>query len=735
MKKSVILIVLITLISAVSVWPETAEVNITRTLSSIPLAFTENQGQWNDQVLFRANAGGGATMWFTSTGACYQLTRRISADNTTDDSPGVTGRRGRRPEPCQSVMIKASFVGANPNPAVVGEDILEYKCNYFLGNNPARWKTDVPNYNTIVYQDIYSGIDLRYYGNGKQLEYDFIVSPGADLSCIRIRYEGVEAVSVNEAGELVVRTMWGQVTESRPIVHQLDNGSRISLEGRYVLHGNNSFGFSLNNNYDPTLPLIIDPFLSYSTYLGGTYYDGACDIAINYSGDSWVIGYTLSPDFPTFNPYQTYADGYDVFVTRIDDDGSSLIFSTFLGGYSEDLGTGIAIDPVGYAHITGYTYSDDFPTVNAYQSYATGPPEAFVAKLSPAGNSLDFSTYLSGRYEDYGEAVAVDMYGRAYVCGSTSSDDFPTAHAYQAYYQGATDAFVAKFTEDGTNLVYSTFLGGSSDDYGWGLAVLDPGWAYVTGFTTSSNFPTLYPYQTYQGGRDVFVTKFDESGSGVFYSTYLGGSYDDCADDITINAAGEAFVAGWTTSTDFPTLNAYQTDQPGEDCFITKLNAAGSGLLYSTYLGGNGRDRALGIGRGIGETVYITGYTNSLDYPLVSPAQPTFGGGYDAIVSRIGEYGNVLHSSTYLGGSDSDGGWALAILGYGLMYVAGFTQSADFPLVDPYQTFQGGRDAFVAQISPGCCVLRGDVDHDADVDPIDVVYFVNYMWRGGPAPP
>jgi len=298
---------------------ETQEITVMRNLTSMPLAFTENQGPRDEQILFRANAGGDM-MWFTKDGATYQFSRSIPGDKGMGTPQLAVGseRFSHEPESIESIAIKASFIGANPNPQMVGVEMMEYKCNYFIGNDPNEWHTDVPNYNAIVYEEIYSGIDLKYYGNGKQMEYDFIVSPGADPSQILVQYDGAKSLYVNTVGELVVETEWGEVIEQRPVVYQLQDGVRNSIEGKYLLAGDNSFGFSLGSDYNPTLPLVIDPVLSYGTYLGGSGKDWSYGIAVDGSGNAYITGYTKSSDFPTENPYDsTYNSGFDVFVTKL----------------------------------------------------------------------------------------------------------------------------------------------------------------------------------------------------------------------------------------------------------------------------------------------------------------------------------------------------------------------------------------------------------------------------------
>ncbi len=520
------------------------------------------------------------------------------------------------------MMIKANFMGANPNPQMVGVDMIDYKCNYFIGNDESKWRTDVPNYTAVLYEQVYDGIDLKYYGNGKQMEYDFIVEPGADFSQIKIQYDGAESVSVNDNGELVVKTMWGEVVEQKPVIYQIENGSRIAVSGDYDIKGTSAFGFKMTGDFDSSLPLVIDPVLSYSTYLGGNNADYGNSIAVDASGSAYVTGLTYSTDFPTLNPYQTDQADYDLFVTKLSSSGNSLIYSTYLGGSNEDRGYSIAVDGSGSAYVTGRTYSTDFPTLNPYQTDQSGA-DVFVTKLSSSGSSLIYSTYLGGDSWDEGYSIAVDGSGSAYVTGYTLSTDFPTLNPIQTY-QAYEDVFVTKLSSSGNSLVYSTYLGGSGEDKGYSIAVDGSGSAFVTGKTRSTDFPTLDPYQTYHGGGyvDPFVTKLSSSGNSLVYSTYLGGSGEDKGHSIAVDGSGSAYVTGYTFSTDFPTLNPYQTTFHGViDVFVTKLSSSGNSLVYSTYLGGSSFDYGYSIAVDGSGSTYVTGYTYSTDFPTLNPYQ------------------------------------------------------------------------------------------------------------------
>ena len=437
------------------------KVTVMNNLTSMPLAFTENRGQWPDDVLFRANSGG-AMMWFTRGGAVYQFTRSIPANKSQDAPPFAVGseRFDHEPDSIETSTIKATFVGANPDPQIVGWDKMEYKCNYFIGKNPDKWFTDVPNYSSITYKEIYQGIDLKYYGNGQQMEYDFIVSPGADPSAIQIKYDGIKSLSVNSDGELVIETEWGEVVEKSPVVYQIQDDVKIAIEGEYLTTNDGSFGFQLDSDYDPSLPLVIDPVLTYSSYLGGSGNDNGYSIAVDANNCAYITGITTSSDFPTENPYQAHQGSIDIFVTKLSSSGSSLIYSTYLGGESSDDGRGIFVDIEGNAYVTGSTGSTDFPTENPYQTDVEGYWDVFVTKLSSSGNSLIYSTYLGGGSDDYGSGISVDIDGNAYVTGYTLSTDFPTENPYQANLERYWDVFVTKLSSSGNSLIYSTYLGG-----------------------------------------------------------------------------------------------------------------------------------------------------------------------------------------------------------------------------------------------------------------------------------
>jgi hypothetical protein len=473
--------------------------------------------------------------------------------------------------------------------------------------------------------------------------------------------------------------------------------------------------------------------LVYSTYLGGGGDDLGWDIVVDRSGDAYAMGWTSSSDFPTQGPYQMDQGGSDVFVNKLSGSGSSLVYSTYIGGGSEDYAYGVAVDSSGGACLIGWTTSSDFPTQNPFQANYGGYRDVFVAKLSSSGNSLIYSTYLGGGYFDSGYGIAVDSSGNAYVTGHTESSDFPTQNPFQTY-QGWTDVFVTKLSSSGNNLIYSTYLGGGDVDYGVDIVVDGGGNAYVTGYTLSGDFPTCNPYQTYQGGCDVFVIKLAESGDSLIYSTYLGGESAEYGRSIAIDDSGYAYVTGDTYSFNFPTQNPYQTNQTTYDAFVTKLSSSGNSLAFSTYLGGGGGDYGTGIEVEPNGNVWVAGFTDSGNFPTKDPFQPLNYGGLDVFLTELPKSGSSLVYSTYLGGEEDDRAYGIAVNMSGNVYLTGRTTSASFPTKNPCQTYQGAYDVFVTELGELGSYACGDVNVSGLVDFDDVVYLLNYIFSSGTPP-
>jgi len=640
----------------------------------LPLSFEANQGQTNPSVRF-ASRGEGYSLFLTDSAAELTLSK--------EDPHAATYAADKHSKlNLKADVIRMELAGELPGVKPVGADPLAGKVNYFIGNDASRWHSNIPTYSKVKYSGVYPGIDLVYYGNQRQLEYDFTVAPGADPRAVRLHLRGAAKLALEENGELTVSAPNGEISFLKPVVYQIREGKPEPVEGQFALLGNNDLGFNLGK-YDHTRVLVIDPVLAYSSYLGGSGGDSANGIALDSSGDVYIAGTTYSPDFLiTSGVYQDSAksDGVNptAFVTELNPQSTGAIYSTYFGGSGGDGATAIAVDAFGRAYITGDTCSSDFPvSVLAYQTVNQGLGDnscvAFVTKLNAGGSEFFYSTYLGGSGAQSG--------------GGTGDILFPGVT-----FPGEQD-----------------YPGGG--DKGTGIAIDSAGYAYVIGIADSTDFPvtpqafrlTKNPY----GGPTVFVTKVNTGGTGLVYSTYLGGStYDnaDYAGAIAVDSAGDAYLAGSTASPDFPTTGgAFQTAPPGGyAAFVTKMNPAGSGLIYSTYLGGEYADFGNGIAIDSAGNAYVTGSTSSLHFPVTPGAFQTvnkgptteFSGGSNAFVSKLNPTGTNLIYSTFLGGSDNnpsgclnDTGIAIALDGAGQAYVTGAACSLDFPVTaDAYQS-------------------------------------------------
>ncbi|HKE21588.1 MAG TPA: SBBP repeat-containing protein [Bryobacteraceae bacterium] len=591
--------------------------------------------------------------------------------------------------------LREKLSKANPSARIAGEAQQPSVSNYIVGNDPAAWHTAVPNYGSVRYTGVYPGIDLVYYGKEGNLEYDWIVSPGADPKQIRITFENADRLQIDPHGDLVIASRHSEYRHKKPSVYQQIAGRRVPVSGSWTLHGNE--GSFRIGGYDRGKELVIDPPLIYSTYQGGSGLDYAYAVAVDSVGNTYVTGGAGSTNFPTTNPFQNTLKGAeDVFVTKINPSGSAKLYSTYLGGGGPDEGHGIAVDAQGNVYVTGSTGSLDFPTKGAVQSAQAGSGDAFLAKLNATGSALVYSTYLGGIGEDTGSGVAVDSAGNAYVVGSTFSADFPTTHAFQAAKGAQQDAFVAKMNPGGTAWVYATYLGGNNVDQGNGIAVDAAGSAYVTGYTASTDFPVQSALRGSNAGAvDAFITKINPDGSALVYSTYLGGSATDYGTAIVVDSSGNAYITGVVSSEDFPVANAIDAtlgSHAVDDAFVAKLNPAGSALIYSTYVGGGSEDEAYAIAIDKAGNAYITGRTNSSDFPLTNPIQATRVA-FDMFVTEINAAGTARLFSTFIGGTGSESGRGIAVDQVGNIHIAGEGTSADFPVLNAMQSTSGGGAA------------------------------------------
>jgi hypothetical protein len=724
---------------------EATRARVSEAYSRLPLSFEENRGQVDKEVKFLSR-GAGYTLFLTPTEAVLALRQSDGKETMTNDA-ATPSSIPTKSHPTLMSALRMKLSGANQSPAVRGESEMGVKINYFKGNDPQKWQAGVARYERVRYAQVYPGVDMVYYGQQQQLEYDFEVAPGADARRIALEFTGVRRVQIErETGDLLLQTGGGEVRQHKPVSYQEEGGERREVASRYVVKGKRKVGIEVGK-YDLTKRLVIDPVLSYSTYLGGSSIDVSNSIAVDASGHAYVTGYTDSTDFPTLNQYQADPTGTDVFVTKLDTNASgvaSLLYSTYLGGDLIDRGLGIAVDSSGHAYVMGLTDSTDFPTLNQFQTDPDGShTDAFVTKLDTNASgtaSLLYSTYLGGSFGDVGQAIAADSSGHAYVTGYTESPDFPTLNQYQGD-QNVKDGFVTKLDTNASgaaSLLYSTYLGGSSDDIGRGIVIDSSGIAYVTGSTNSTNFPVLNQYQTYQGDFDAFVTKLNTNTSGaasLLYSTYLGGGSYDEGLGIGVDASGRAYVTGYTYSYNFPVRNQYQSPHLGADAFVTKLDTNTSGtasLLYSTHLGsGYAEDYGTGIAVATSGIVYVTGYTSASDFPVLHQVQ-TYQGGVDAFVTKLDTNASGAASllySTYLGGSYDDRGTGIAVDAAGHVYVTGHTSSNNFSTHNQYQADQGGTDAFVTKLTEVVNNYStylggnfGEVSHDIVVDSAGIAY-------------
>lgn len=688
---------------------EARRAGIIDTYGTLPLYFIENRGQTDKSVSF-FERGAGHVTFFTGDGVVLVLTKSHGA---TDKVLHRDSLKGLKDKTFTTEAVRLSFVGANDSAQITAGEKKTSHVNYFTGNDKTKWRSNIPTYGAVTYKDLYNNIDIKFYGNNRNIEHDVIVRPGGDPSLVRFAYEGVKGLKVNKAGDLEVSLEEGRLIEKRPVIYQEVKGKRVAVDGSYrILKASDksfTYGFKVAS-YDKTKDLVIDPVLVYSTYLGGSNLDFGWDIAVDSSGASYVTGDALSTDFPLNTPVQgTFGGGADdAFVSKINPAGTAIVYSTYLGGGLSDIGTAITVDSTGAAYVTGQTASLNFPLVGAIQgTNGGGVSDAFATKINAAGSALVYSTYLGGLDDDWGTGIALDNTGAAYVTGSTFSTNFPVVSPIQGTIGGSWDAFVTKINATGSAFSYSTYLGGAASDLGHDITVDSTGAAYVTGETSSLNFPVVSPIQGANGGGiDAFITGLNPAGTAYAYSTYLGGSGNDIGFGIARDGAGSVYVTGDTASTNFPLVSPIQGTFGGglRDAFVSKINATGSAVIYSTYLGGSASDFGRSIAVDSIGSANVTGETASTDFPIVTPIQGAFGGGLDdAFATKINPGGSAYVYSTYLGGLGDDMGLGITVDSAGEAYLTGGTSSTDFPVMNPIQgTLAGGggfADAFITRIS------------------------------------
>ena len=665
----------------------------------LPLAFEENRGQLGAGVRYIARSRGRSVF----------LTARQA----------VLVDQGSAALATAPVEVPIEFVGANQNAMFRGEEKLLSESHDLRGNDPAQWRTGIPHYGRVRYSAVYPGIDLVFHGEQRKLEFDFVVAPGADPDRIRLRFAGAEKVEVEANGALSIQHRQGSLRLERPVIYQEIGGERKETGGRFVAGRDSQVRFEVAR-YDRSLPLIIDPVVVYSSYVGGSGDDGAAQIAVDAQGNAYITGGTLSTNFPFTTNLKAGSAEVDVFVTKLNSTGTQIVYSTLVGGSGQDSGMGIAVDAFGNAYVTGITRSPNFPKVLAAQQKCPSgsQPDAsdtFVFKLNPQGSGLTYSTCLGGTGMETGRAIAVGTDGSAYVTGFTTSTNFPLANAHQGARGGSdpssaldflgADAFVTKLNAGGTSLMYSTYLGGSGGDMGMAIALDGTARAYVTGVTYSENFPLVNPLQqTKKGPSDVFVSRFGAFAGELQYSTYFGGTSDDMGMALALDGSGNVYIGGTTGSPDFPVMNAAQSqfggvNQVGLDAFVTKLTLNGTAIGYSTFVGGSGADSGMALAVASDGSAYLVGETYSPDFPTVGFPKPL--GDPEAFLVKVNAQGSAFDFGGVLGGFENEVLTGVAVDPLGNVLVAGISSSTDFPVTENAAQRNSGSDgdAMVLKIS------------------------------------
>ncbi len=724
-----------------------AQARIFSAYGKLPLSFEENQGQTDGRVKFLVR-GNGYTVFLTKN---QTTTLRLTApaqapalphDRAWRSSTGVAPPKG------PDAVVRLALVGSNPHAEVEGVDLQPGRSNYFIGNNPARWHHNVPHYARVKYRGVYPGVDLVYYGNQGQLESDYVLAPGANPGQIELRVDGARSLKLDSQGDLVLATASGDVLLRKPRAYQEIAGGRQEIPTSYIQRGPHLVGIRVSG-YDSRQPLIIDPVMVYSTYLGGTKTDTVSAIAVDSAGNAYVTGSTVSTDFPTTSgalqpnwPMPTASTAHVVFVTEINPGGTNLVYSTYLGGTGSgpsENGAGIAVDASGNAFITGTTVASDFPITpgTAFQSVVLGTGgTAFLTELNPTGSALVYSSYFGGSGGDAGQGIALDASGIAYITGTTTSFNFPITLSPTSAFQTTNNsangaAFISKIdtTKTGTgSLVYSTYLGGGGGNAGTAIAVDSSAKVYVTGFTSATDFPIPAGVNTFQtaikGTTNAFVVRLDTTVSGspsLLYSTYLGGTGSgtkngapDEGHGIAVDPNFNVYVAGTTGSTDFPvTSGAFQIINKSAfpiTAFVARLDTTTTGSaseVYGTYLGGTGFEQGFALALDSAKNAYVTGLTSSAGFPITPGApQTVLNGVQSAYVSVLNPTGSTLVFSTFWGGEATDIGFGIALdtASPPNIYLTGTTTSHNPPFVTSATAFQknlnASKDAFVAKFSP-----------------------------------
>lgn len=707
------------------------------TFAALPLAFEQNQGQTDPQVKYMAR-GNGYRLYLTSSEAVFTLhkqggdseVRRMMMDRRIGPAAvkRMLQRRAGQKSTALAATVRMQLFGANPGVELAASDPQAGKVNYFIGNDPAKWRSNVPLFGQVSYRNIYPGIDLAFHGAGRRLEFDYLVAPGADASSIALAFQGADKMSTNPAGDLVLTTAAGPVEIHRPVAYQQSNGTRQKVDARFVLKKANEVAFAVGP-YDHSRQLVIDPTVTYSTYFGGSSADYGLVIAVDGSGNEFVAGATDSSSIPGWTTAPV--GGFDVFVTKISSAGA-LLFTTEFGGSGDDFPGGIAVDSAGI-YVAGTTDSTDFPTPGGTVqptfsggSGTHGSNAGFAATLSLSG-SITWATYIAGSDSTSGLAATVDSSHNVYVVGETFAADLGPAGPVNPLPNGGVinlgsgsgddDGYIAKLNSTGTAYLLLSYIGGSSGDLATGVALDGSGNIYVSGETISTDLPVVNALQSKCGTDgtcntgasgpldDAFIAAIQANLSGYTYLTYYGGSSVDDALAITADPGGDAFITGLTQSSDFPTVGTpYQPSLAGtQNAFVVEINPTGSAATYGTYLGGSGTDLGLGITIDSLGDAYVTGQTSSATlFPLVNPTQPALSGPTDAFVSVLSPSQSTALFSTYLGGGGDEDqlSGAIALDASENIYITGDTDSGNgatkaFPTTNALDGTYGGTGSCV----------------------------------------
>jgi hypothetical protein len=712
---------------------------IQATYGKLPLTLEANKGQTDRQVKFLAHAAG-YTIFLTAGEMVVAVRPSTVNSNGENPGPGVISNqlhsnaegapsfRGRV-QHNKSTHIRLNLVGANQNAEIVGEDRQPGTINYFIGSDPAKWRTKIPTFRQVRYKGLYPGIDLLYYGSQSRVEHDFIVAAGANPNLIQFAVKGADGLKVNSDGDLVLAKGKDEICFKAPRAYQEFNGMRRPVKVAYLLPDSTHFSFRIGQ-HDQRLPLVIDPVLVYSTLLGGSMDDVAVAIQTDTSGNSYVAGYTDSVDFPGISG-NSAPSGMNAFVAKLDASGSNLIYADYIGGTGDDYAFAMATDMSGHVFITGNTGSTDFPIVNPYQAQNTGGEAAFVTEICPDGSSLLYSTYVGGSASSQGNAIGLDGAGDIYIGGSTYAVDFPTVNAYGATVspnqngQYGQYGFVSKFSADGSSLIYSTYLAGNTNlpqscQLGtcWpspynsvsAIAVSGNGDAYVAGGTNTYNFPvTDGAYQATNStswNQDVgFICKFAPSGTND-YCTYYGalpGTYNYLYPSaIAVDSTGSLYLAGWASPWNIPITTPNICGPQNGNCdpgFITKFDSTGATVLYSTYLSSGIFSIPWSLFVDESGDAYVSSSAQTGWISLVDPIE-SYAGGRDLYVQEIDPTGGTVIFDTFIGGSADDYPGGITVDATGNIYLAGFTYSSDYPVTaGAFQpNLAGQANVFISKI-------------------------------------